>query len=266
MSELQVTSLESTTKLTTNGSITAGQTTINSVGIALQGSNGIINTTAVKVTSASGDKIISSYIQTPYITVNGEDVSVLLTETVNTQIFSSNGSWVKPSWANTGNELVKVDLWGGGGAGNTSSPIKAGGNWGGILNYQEFNSPGSSTWNNPYANSLANSSLSGLEQVLVMAWGGGGGGASNNTHRAGGGGGACAIGQYTLSTLGSTVTVNVGSGGAASRTTTTALVAGGDGGTSAFGSLLAYGGGGGPSNLTGARGEVRVWVIGPAPN
>jgi len=35
------------------------------------------------------------------------------TETVNTQIFTANGTWTKPSWATDGKELVIVHMWGG---------------------------------------------------------------------------------------------------------------------------------------------------------
>ena len=66
----------------------------------------------------------------------------------------------------------------------------SGGLWGGIIDYQEFTTVGTTNWYNPYANASANASLSGSEQVLVMAWGGGGGGASNNTIVKPGGGGA----------------------------------------------------------------------------
>jgi len=38
-----------------------------------------------------------------------------ITETVNTQIFTANGTWTKPSWATDGKELVIVHAWGGGG-------------------------------------------------------------------------------------------------------------------------------------------------------
>lgn len=54
----------------------------------------------------------------------------LMAETVNTQIFTANGTWTKPGWANTGNELVVVHMWGGGGGGSSAgqpNPSGAGG-------------------------------------------------------------------------------------------------------------------------------------------
>jgi hypothetical protein len=42
-------------------------------------------------------------------------------ETVNTQIFTANGTWTKPSWATDGKELVIVHMWGGGGGGSTNA-------------------------------------------------------------------------------------------------------------------------------------------------
>lgn len=125
-----------------------------------------------------------------------------------------------------------------------------GGMWPGIINYQEFTT--SSVWFNPYANAAANASLTGNEQVLVMAWGGGGGSTSNNNFSQGGGGGACVIGYYTLSQLANTISVTVGTGGAGSRTTTTSITAAANGTNSVFASLVATGGGG--ATATGPNG------------
>lgn len=127
-----------------------------------------------------------------------------------------------------------------------------GGMLGGIIDYKEFTA--NSTWYNPYANASVNSSLTGYEQVLVMAWGGGGGGASNNTIYRGGGGGACSLGYYTLSFLANSVSVIVGLGGTSSRTTTTAVTDAGNGGNSSFDNLDAYGGSGGGATAAGGGG------------
>jgi hypothetical protein len=125
----------------------------------------------------------------------------------------------------------------------------SGGQWGGIVDYQEFTTTG--TWYNPYANAAANASLTGNEQVLVMAWGGGGGGAANGTSRYdGGGGGSCVIGQLPLTYFTNTCSVTVGAGGAL-RSGTQGVAT--DGGNTIFvinstSSLIAYGGGGGSTS------------------
>jgi hypothetical protein len=128
----------------------------------------------------------------------------------------------------------------------------SGGLLGGIVDYQEFTA--NSTWYNPYANATVNSSLTGYEQVFVMAWGGGGGAASNNTTFRNGGGGSCVLGHYTLSSLANTISVTVGLGGTASRVTTTSFGNGGKGGNSVFGSLTAYGGMGDGRDFDGGGG------------
>lgn len=145
-----------------------------------------------------------------------------------------------------------------------------GGLQGGIINYQEFTANG--TWYNPYANASVNASLTGYEQVLVMAWGGGGGGGSNTSSSFGGGGGGFALGYHTLSSLSNTVSVIVGSGGAGIRTTTTAVGTATNGGNSSFGSLVAYGGagcqtgggGGGGGTINAAAGQVGGAPLGGA--
>jgi hypothetical protein len=129
-----------------------------------------------------------------------------------------------------------------------------GGTFGGIVNYQEFTA--NSTWYNPLANAAANASLTGNEQVFVMAWGGGGGGVSNNTVSYGGGGGACVLGYYSLSNLANTISVTVGSGGAATRATTTAVTGGTTGGNTSFGSLVVYGAIAGASDVAGGGGGI----------
>jgi hypothetical protein len=129
-----------------------------------------------------------------------------------------------------------------------------GGMFGGIVNYQEFTANG--TWYNPLVNAAANASLTGYEQVFVMAWGGGGGASANNNRTCGGGGGACVTGMYTLSAITNTVSVVVGGGGSAITTTTTALSTATSGSNSSFSSLIAYGGAGGSSGGGGGGGGI----------
>lgn len=110
---------------------------------------------------------------------------------------------------------------------------------GGIVNTQIFTANG--TWTNPN-NAL---SLTGNEQVFVMAWGGGGFGGQ------GAGGGACVLGVYFISNVGNTATITVGPGGG---------VSGGPGGNSVFAptgtglTMTAYGGGGSDGSSCGGGG------------
>lgn len=98
--------------------------------------------------------------------------------------------------------------------------------YGAIVNTQIFTTNG--TWTNPNANTSLG--LTGNEQVLVMMWGGGGGG--NTINQVAGGGSACFVGYFPLSTLPSTVSVTVGSGGTPGVT----------GGSSIFNNITIYGG------------------------
>jgi hypothetical protein len=135
MSELQVTSLDSTGQLSANV-ITSGQTTVNSTGVYLSNSGGVINSSAISVTnSTSGVTALAPTISAPGISIGGAFYTTLPNETVNTQIFTANGTWTKPSWATTGNELVIVHMWGGGGGGiyESSFGTRAGGGGGAFV-------------------------------------------------------------------------------------------------------------------------------------
>lgn len=113
-------------------------------------------------------------------------------------------------------------------------------------NIQTFTSSG--TWTKP----------SGASLVLIRIFGGGGGGggglssyASPGTGGTGGGGGACVNILVRASTLGSSETITIGSGGSAGGPGS----GGGNGGNTTFGSIFtAYGGGGGGSAVTGSSG------------
>lgn len=110
------------------------------------------------------------------------------------------------------------------------------------VNRQNFDASG--TWTKPAGygpNAIA----------YIQAWGGGGSGAK---HASGGGGGGGGYNERwaLLSSLGSTETVTIGSGGAQ---VTTASTAGNNGGNTTFGSwLTAYGGAGGSTANNGGGG------------
>jgi hypothetical protein len=99
----------------------------------LSGSNGVVNTSAIRVISGASNVTLLSVTSIPSINVGGTSYTSLTTESVNTQIFTANGFWQKPSWATTGNELVVVHLWGGGGAGSHDPGATASGGGGGAF-------------------------------------------------------------------------------------------------------------------------------------
>jgi hypothetical protein len=134
MSQLQVTTFEANT-LSANV-ITSGQTTVNSTGVYLSNSGGVINSSAISVTnSTSGVTALAPTISAPGISIGGAFYTTLPNETVNTQIFTANGTWVKPTWANTGNELVITHLWGGGGSGDANTVSCGGGGGAFVFGY-----------------------------------------------------------------------------------------------------------------------------------
>lgn len=146
------------------------------------------------------------------------------TETVNTQIFTANGTWTKPSWATDGRELVIVHMWGGGGgsAGGVGSSGGSGGG-GGAFAFGYF----------------ITSNLSSTEAVVVGGGGAGQAAASGVTIQGGAGGNSSFANLVAFG----------GGGGTYNSTLSPAYSAGGGGGWLRVGSNTA---GGGPLGGTSA--------------
>ena len=124
----------------------------------------------------------------------------------------------------------------------------ASGSGGAPVNFQVFTSSG--TWTKPGSGSMAK----------VECWGGGGGGSGGSTSTSynaglGGGGGGYAYAWFSLSSLASSVSVTIGSGGAGG---TGALGAGGAGGSSTFGGYLTATGGNAVTGGSGSGSGVAV--------
>jgi hypothetical protein len=204
MSQLQVTTFEANT-LSANV-ITSGQTTVNSTGLYLSNSGGVINSSAISVTnSTSGITALAPTISAPGISIGGAFYTTLPNETVNTQIFTANGTWVKPTWANTGNELVITHLWGGGGGGVSNNSTSAGGG-GGAFVFGYFKTSQCNSVCNVVVGNAGVGLDSGASAITaggvggtsifyanttnsLSAYGGGGGNANSTFGGAGGGGG-----------------------------------------------------------------------------
>lgn len=222
------------------------------------------------------------YMSTPKITKN---VNNIKTEVVNTQIFTANGTWVRPAWL-TSNSLVIVHMWGGGGGAyaNTISTNKVGAGGGGgafvfgyykgsILTGNVTVTVGSGGASSRIANASAGgNSIFSATGAILTAYGGGGGGANATHVIAGGGGGWISAGGTGTSgaPLGGVITVNTlgndstfGGGGTIATPGATApansgssVYGGGAGATETVGggtgyagdSIFGGGGGGGRSN------------------
>lgn len=288
MSEIRVNTLQ-TNNITSNTLLVSNVTTINSTGLYLQNSNAVINTTAIRVGNATTNIILQAVTDVASINIAGTVVTNLTIETVNTQIFTSNGFWQKPSWATTGYELVVVHMWGGGGAGSFTTGVGGSGGGGGSFVYglfkgsqanQTVNATG--TWCNIIvglggtAPANATSSANGANSFFyanstnfLSAPGGGRGFANTITTGGGAGAGWIGIGGSTGATatggapLGGTISATEATrtstfgGGAGSNTTTTtagpSVYGGGGGGTSAgAGGNSIFAGGGGTN--TGSAG------------
>jgi hypothetical protein len=182
-------------------------------------------------------------------------ITVLSPEVVNSQIFTANGTWVKPEWATVGNELVIVNMWGGGGGANAAGQYPGGG---GAYSFGYFTSSQCNAICNVVVGIAGQPGQNGGNSVFwsnsttaIYAYGGG----SANSSRSGGGGGWLSAGSVASSggplggALGSTGGDSTFGGGGASNSTSPWLggssIYGGGGGTGSTGGRSVYGGGGG---------------------
>lgn len=263
MSELKVTTLQA--NLTTIGNtsnLPLGYVSqLSSGGLSFDGGNGVVNTTSIKVTSGGNSLTLQNKTTVSSINIAGNTVTSLFDETVNTQIFSANGFWQKPSWATTGNELVVVHLWGGGGGGNTAGFAGGGGAF--VFGYmkgsqanQTVNATG--TWCNVIVGLGGTGSADGGTSSFFLsstnalnAYGGGG---ANATHN-GCGGGWTSVGTRTngggpiidAGGFGTNIIDSTFAGAAANSTVIGSSIYGGGGGasTTSPGGSSIYGGAGG---------------------
>lgn len=297
-STLQVSTLVLNNTLTVN-TFSANGVVIDSTGIHTPNNSFNINTTSISITNGASTTTLRRIVSVPSIRIGSNTVTALPSiETVNVQIFTSNGTWTTPSWYTGNQELIIVHAWGAGGGGNTS----AGGAGGAMIVGYYMGSDVTSNVavtvgsagaaGQPGGNSVFN--------VTGMALTGYGGGAATSTSAGGGGGwqangasgsgggplGGAAGNPGTDSTFGGgggglSAGANGGSsiygGGGGAFTTGTGgkslygagggsytgpvgiSVYGGFGGNSSV-AATSPGGGGGPS-VPGARGEVRVYTI-----
>lgn len=222
-------------------------------------------------------------------------------ETVNTQIFTANGTWTKPSWATDGKELVIVHMWGGGGGGSTNATAGYAGAGGAFVFGNFITSQcnavcnvvvgvgGSATVNGTpggisffYANTTNSLTAYGGEGGNQTVLGGGNGGGwfantgplvgtrgATGTDSTFGGGGGSVNSPYNS---GNSV-YGGGGGGAAGQGRAGSSIYGGGGGGGATGGTSIFGGaggkgaagsipgGGGDAAQVGARGEVRVYTL-----
>ncbi len=181
-------------------------------------------------------------------------------QSVNYQVFTSSGTWTKPSNL-TGNELVTVQLWGAGGGGggvaNAQTPGAGGGGGGGYTEAKfrasDLGATVSVTIGTGGSGGVgaANGSNGGNTTFgsLLTAYGGGGGGQGNGTWGGGGGGG----GNVSAGSAGGTGTVGAGGSPLSSATASTGnSFGGGTGGIqgtlNGVGGASTFGGGGGGSS------------------
>lgn len=263
--------------------------------IKLANDNPIINTSTLVIGNSS---INSTLITIPSLTVGSFSFSGSANGgIVNTQIFTANGTWTKPS-ALSGNEQVFIMAWGAGGSGFGGAYSGGGGACViGTCFVSEIDSTVSVTVGSGVNNAPGGNSIFASTNKNLIATGGG----VANSSKGGGGGGllgvatSISVGGDPLGGSPSEFGGGHGANNAPGNNGSNSIFGGGGGGLwQGLGGKTIYGGGGGgntSSTLTsvfgglgaqgstqpttpggggqgfgaglaaGARGEVRVWVI-----
>lgn len=145
--------------------------------------------------------------------------SIVTNTTTSEIIFLQNASFIEPTVLDIGNSsLNSVAVNVGSSVSLNTTAMYAplfvlgaggvgGGQFGPVIDYQEFTSNG--TWYNPYANSSANVNLSGDEEAFIMMWSAGSSGNTSVFANKGAAGGACQIASFPISLLSNTCTATL---------------------------------------------------------
>lgn len=188
------------------------------------------------------------------------------------QVFTSSGTWTKPSGL-TGNEIVTGYVWGGGGGGGNAGGAAGGG--GGCFQFTYLSSQLNATESVTVGTGGSTTNGGGSSTFKGLTVGGGGPGTTGGSNGGGGGitatsadfaGGAANGGNSVWGGGGGNygglggASIWGGAGGSSSSQGPQTSVFGGNGGRQNSTGPTAPGGGGGYGQ-SGARGEVRVWTI-----
>lgn len=260
MSTLQTASIETINTSINSISVGLSNSIVNSSGIFLDNSKVSVNTSSIKIANNNLSSNIKNISEVSSVTVNNTVYTILNNEGTDIQVFTSNGTWSKPSWATTGNELVFVEVWGAGGSGNvitTGATNTAGGGGGYSFAYLKAGQCNATcnvvvgiggTSNRDtffYINSIAS--------VLAT---GGGNGATVSTLAYGGWGGAPGVADSYLSTrcaVNSPISYDGKGGWFCGNGTYANSIFGGGAGAANGGSSIYGGGGGGLVNAANIR-------------
>jgi len=228
------------------------------------GSNVFMNSSYISVSNSAGNtQINSTSISTTGMTIGGTLYTTTEAQSTDYQVFTANGTWTKPSWAQA-NDLVTIMMWGGGGGATNISGIDASAGGGGacvIVNKlaSQCNSVcnvvvglGGISATGANGGSGTNSIFYPNTTVSIISYGGAGGYQNTSTAVGGSGGGWYSNGVINGSG-GSPLGGALGNPGGAST------FGGGGGANSAAGGNASggasiYGGGGGGKFITGTAG------------
>lgn len=210
--------------------------------------------------------------------------------TLDYRVFTASGTWTKPTGLSA-DAMALIEAWGGGGGSNSSNTYRGGGGGGAyVWRWMRLGELGASEPVQVGAGGVANTQPGGTGGTSsfgshLAAYGGGGGWSGGSGAQGGGGGGGWGSAGVSGSAStnggnGALWAVTFGGGAGGSSAGSPAAYGGGGGGrgpgggnepggTSLFGGKGGGGGeagsppgGGGGGGAPGARGEVRVRVIG----